>query len=68
MPNLDYIDDDGTFGEPEKCATEGCNNTALLRKRWPHPRLCAECWEAEEAEEADRRADQMRERRIFGEG
>lgn len=67
MPNPEYIEDDGSFGEPEKCATPGCDNLALLRRRWPHPRLCLDCWQAEEAEHADQRYEEARLRRVFGE-
>lgn len=61
-----YSDD--RIDPAEKCETDGCENTATLRLHFPHTRLCPECWEAQEAAEADRQFGMARERRIFGEG
>lgn len=59
---------DETFDAPEKCEVDGCGNVAVLRARKPHTRLCQECWEEQEEGWADAKAEQQRERRIFGEG
>ena len=66
MLNADF--DDDRIDPAEKCETDGCGNTAILRLRYPHTRLCAECWEEAEAEEADRQFDMQREARVFGRG